>query len=262
MSRIVKNHRVILDDKTFSLAPDIIPSISIEEELDEINKKTKNLSDEIDVYKKEEKMRADMERLLEEAASEAKMIEQKAQEEAEFILNDAYENAKGIYEKAKDDGYQDGYAHALEEAKEEADAVVEQALQIKYEVENQYKQMLLNAENEMINLVLETTKLILDNRIQDDISIIETAIQKGILSCVTKSSVVLRVSAEDYEYAVSIKDSILALSENVDELEIKADHVLSKGGCVIEAGSGSVDSGIYTQYDKVKDVFLQLLNEG
>ncbi len=251
-SKVVKNYQVILEDKSFCLAPDVIPKDEVD--YDEIDKTD---SDE----DRKKQIQIDIQKMLEEAARESKIIEDKAQAEATQVIEEAYETSKGIYEKSKNDGYSQGYEEGLQIGRNKSEEYIQQALDIKNRTEEIYAKMLENSESEMIQLVLDTLKLILDERIEEDISIIETSIKKGIERCTSKENLVLRVSPYDYGYAISIRNRILALSEHVDELEIKEDRAFEKGSCVVESASGSVDSGIYTQYQKVESVFLELLNE-
>lgn len=253
LSRIVKNTHVILDDKKFCLAPEIVPESKKLPSLEEVD------TPKLDTQKP--KMTdEDIQAIIDEAAQEASAIRREARQEADMVIEDAYEKSKGIYEKAKQEGYEQGHSEGLEAGKQEAEIFIQEALDIKKRAEETYENMLGNAESEMVDLVLDTVKLILDKRVEEDLTVIETAIQRGLENCISKENLVLRVSSEDYSYALGIKDQILALSENVDSLEIKEDRALSQGSCVVDSSSGSVDSGIFTQYEKIKETFLDLLS--
>jgi flagellar assembly protein FliH len=47
--------------------------------------------------------------------------------------------------------------------------------------------------------------------------------------------------------------------KNIRDLVIKKDNSLQRGGCIVETGFGSVDSGIETQLKAVEDAFREIL---
>lgn len=195
-------------------------------------------------------------REIEEIASQ-KLEEAKRQGEA--ILRDAYEDAKQIYEQAKREGYGEGKAIGYEEGKREADALIQEALEIKGEMLKKKEHLAKEFEREIHALIVQIVEKILNIKLEDCDDIILGLVKLGLEKCTYTDALVIRVSPEDYGYMISVKDKILCLAENISDMEIKQDSSLRKGSCVIDTVSGSIDSSIETQLQHMKEVLRELL---
>ncbi|QEK12278.1 hypothetical protein FQB35_07745 [Crassaminicella thermophila] len=246
MSRIVKSSFVKVGDKK-----EIgIEKVSLEDSL-EINEK-KHIQEEVsyeDIYK---------EKMLEIEEVMNKKIEE-AETQVQRIISDAYEDAKQIYENAKKDGFLLGKSEGYEAGKKEADVLIKEALDIKKELLKTKENMVKELEKESIELVINVVEKILNTKTEDSYETIIGLVKSGLSKCAYTESLVIRVSPDDYEYAINVKDKILCLVENVDEINIKQDPSLKKGSCVIDTASGSIDSSIETQFNQIKSLFYEIL---
>lgn len=182
-----------------------------------------------------------------------------AKEEAEKIIGEAYEKSKNIMQQAQRDGYEKGKELGFEEGKKQAESLITEALNIKEAVLKSKKQLLKDIEEDVISLVIDTVEKILNKKVEEDYETIYNLIQLGLEKCAFTENLILRVSPEDYDFVISIKDKILALSENISDIQIKQDKSLRKGSCIIDTSSGSIDSSIWTQFNHVKEIFEELL---
>ncbi len=253
LSRIVKRTQVILDEKKFRLTPEITPDIPPEldeqetQGAEEVTSAAPSISEE------------DLKNMVDEAVMEARTLTEKAKVEADQIVEVAYEQVKGIYEKANQEGYDEGYQIGFEEGRQQSDVLIQEALNIKETAVAQYKSMLDNAEPEIIDLVIVTVEKILNKHIDEDGVVIEGLIKSALEKCAYTDDLVLRVSSEDFSYALSLKDRILTLAESVDSIEIKEDKSLGPGSCIIDTTAGSVDSSVSTQFEQIRSMFESLL---
>lgn len=245
MSNVLKSSQVIIDDSKFTIS-------TVQKLYD--NTKQKNIGQE----KKENELK-ELERRKKEIEKIAKEKIEIATSEAEDIISNAYERSKGIMDQAKEQGYTDGKRLGFEEGKREADSLIKEALSIKNSLLDSKKNLLKDMEEEIVNLCINTIERILNKKIEEDTELILSLIQLGINQCAFTEKLIIRVSPEDYDYTISIKDKILALSENISEIEIKQDKSLAKGSCIVDTPSGSVDSSICTQFNYIKDIFEELL---
>lgn len=179
--------------------------------------------------------------------------------EAEKIIQEAYENAKEIYQNAKAEGYEEGKKEGYEDGKSEADYLIQEALQIKEALQRSKREAAKAFEKELVDLVIETVEKILYERVEDSYETIIGLIKLGLEKCTYTDSLVIRVSPEDYGYAISARPKILSLAENIDDIQIKQDAAFKKGSCVIDTISGSIDSSIETQLNQIKELFKELL---
>jgi len=193
-----------------------------------------------------------------EAITAAKL--QQAEMQAQQIISEAHEDEKRIYEEAKIKGYDEGYSAGYHDGKKEAEALIQEALGIKNELLQKKKELFRNIEKDCIELVIRTIEKILHQKIdapseETILGLIRGALEK----CAYTESLILRVSPEDYEHAQSVKDKILCLVENIDEIQIKQDASLQKGSCILDTVAGSIDSSIHTQFEQVKSILEELL---
>lgn len=266
MSKIFKASKVILDNKKFKLSNEIfVPVANLQVETlksdssDETDESERIKKKKEDKQSEAERVRIETEKLIEEAAIEAREKVEDARIEHERIISDAYDTAKEIFEKAKDEGYNEGYENGLAEGKKAYDSEIEDALNIKNEAIERYKLMLAGAEAEIIDLVINCVEKILNAKIDSDTDYIEGLVKSAIEKCAYTTGLIIRVSEKDYIHAVNIKNKILILVENLDDITIKKDSALQPGSCVIDTIAGSVDSSIWSQFEQIKDIFEDLL---
>jgi len=181
-----------------------------------------------------------------------------AQSEADRIISDAYVKAKEIMERAKTDGFEQGKLEGYNEGKLYGDQIVEEALNIKNEVLSFKSNFIKDIESDVIELVIKTVEKILNTKIEEEDTIINI-IKFGLDRCAFTEGIILRVSPADYELVNSFKNRILAVSENISDIDIKQDTSLEKGSCIIDTLSGSVDPSIRAKFTKIKEIFNELI---
>ncbi|MCT4606718.1 MAG: FliH/SctL family protein [Marinisporobacter sp.] len=196
---------------------------------------------------------------MQEIEELAKKKLEEADRQAQTIIGDAYEDAKKIHENAKSDGFAQGKAEGYGIGKAEGDKIVKEALNIKNEILMIKKEFVSKMESEGIDLIIDTVERILNMKIEDSYETIIGLVKAALSKCAYTESLVLRVSPDDYGYAISAKDKILTLAENVDDISIKQDPSLKKGSCILDTVSGSIDSSIQTQFHQIKSLFEEIL---
>lgn len=248
MSRIFKATNVVLDNKKYKLADEII--ISEDEVIEEKEKITENIV---------ERTRRDTEEYMDKLVKEANEKIKLADEEYNNIIAKAYSDSKEIMDASKEEGYEEGRKKGYEDARLEMQDVIKNLNEEKIKILDEYRDLLKNAESDILNLVLEISKKIIGVTIDESDEYLNNIIKKGIEKTSFKGILTLKVSKEEYIKALIVKDEIVGEYEDVEDIIIKEDISLKKGGCIIETPYGSVDSGVWTQYEKLKIRFLELL---
>lgn len=259
LSKIFKASRVILDENAFVLKnkEEVIENHNAQER--DTDPDFSDLSNERRPDDSVEQAKQEAEAILEEADAEADLKLKNAEMSSESIISDAYDQAKGIMERAKQDGYKDGFDSGLAESQKVGNEIIEQAETIKQAWLTEREAVFKSAEKEMIDLVLEVVEKLLNHHVETDVSLIESLIKMGIQRVSRTEQLTIRVSTDDYNQAISVKPIILAMSDKIDAIEIKRDPSLQNGSCMIDADSGSVDSGIWTQFEEVTKLFEEML---
>lgn len=255
LSKIFKSSRVVLDDKAF-----VLKTKSEHPESDNTELAVKEgLAPSEAANQIIEGAKIEALSILKNADYEAEEKLKTASNSSDSIISNAYDQAKGIMESAREDGYKDGYANGLNESQKEAQEILKQAIDIKQAWINERSELLSTVEKDAIGLVLEAVEKILNHHVETDISLVESLIKMGIQRVSKTEHMSIRVSTDDYNQALSVKPIVLAMSDKIDDIEIKRDVTLTNGCCIIDADSGSVDSSVWTQFEELKKLFEDML---
>lgn len=255
LSSVVKSAHVIMDNKKFVLSSKItMPEIPADEmQFLEREMGKKQSPDEV-IQSAHDEAR----KIIEQAMEEAQVHINEAKDEAQRIISDGMDQSKDIKDKARMEGYEDGQQEGFNEGRQIAEALIQEAMDIKSYSVDFYKQLIDNAEAEVIDMTLEISSKILNSAMTSDEYILGL-VQEAVRKCTYTTSVILRVSEEDYPYVVSEKNKILVLCQTLDDIEIKIDRSLVRGGCVLETPTGMIDASIQTQLDYVRNRFEEML---
>lgn len=255
LSKIFKSSRVILDEKAFVLKNKSDHPIIVDEPLAaKEGVSPSEAANEIIAQAQRE-----AEEILASADQEAELKLRNAESSSDSIISDAYDQAKGIMEHAKQDGYKEGYEQGLLESRETGNDIIRQAEAIKNAWLTERSEIFDSVEKDAIQLVLQVVEKILNHHVDTDITLVESLIKMGLQRVTRTEQLSIRVSTDDYNQAIAVKPIILAMSDKIEEIEIKRDITLPNGSCIIDADSGSVDSGVWTQFEEVSKLFEDML---
>lgn len=206
-----------------------------------------------------EEARQEAEVILNEADLEAAEKLKIAQQSSDNIVSDAYDQAKGIMEQAQKKGFEEGYESAMQESSATSKAIIDEALALKNEWLSAKETLMKESETEIVEIILETLLKMLNKKVEEDVHLVEALIEEAIKRVNKTENLTLRVSSEDYSHVLSIKPMIVAMTEKVDDIEIKQDSSLKNGSCIIDTDSGSIDSSVWTQFEQIQKIFEDLL---
>lgn len=256
MSKLVKSSQIIIDKKKYVLNNEFFVPVSIEEkdtpEIDpghsEDQKKT--YDDELRLMKED---------MLEAVKVESDRMKSEADEERTSIIQQAYDQSSNVLEKARKEGYDAGFQEGVANGYGEATQLIEEALETKDKYFEKYKNIKIESEKALTEIIIQTVEKILNKHVEEDYDVVTGLVESALQKCAFTSNLALRVSPDDYDNAISIKRYILSLTENVEDIEIKQDNALPPGSCVIDTDAGSIDSSVHTQFENVRTKFLELL---
>lgn len=255
MSKLVKSNRLILDNQAYQLSPQIVPLPGASHHLQDHFEDADDAAHEANVIDIEALAKARMDEVEEEARQRLAEAEQ----DREFILKEAYSQAETIREEARVQGYEAGRQAGFDEGRSIAEALIQEALIVKRDLLARKRDIAEVIEADTVQLILDTVERILGKHIQEDYDLILGIVRMAMDKLTYTESLALRVSIEDYDVALSMKDQILALAENVDDILVKPDKSLKPGSCVIDAAAGSIDSSVWTQFEQIRESFEEML---
>lgn len=247
MPKIIKSYNVFIGEPAKVEEPEIEEySYGNEEddEIDEVYSELNKVSDEECV----EFSRKKAEEILEKARKQAgEIIEEamaKVDEEREIIL-----------EQARKNGFDEGYNEGIEQCED----LIKEAGIIKQQAFEEYEQLLNGAEEEILSIIFDIVKKVIGREISAGKDEILFMIKQALEACTHKEYILLKVSEDDYKTVVEAKNKILAMVKGIGEFEIKTDHSLEKGSCLIETPFGSVDGSAKTRIEQIEKIFYSLI---
>jgi flagellar assembly protein FliH len=253
-SRVYKNYQISIG----------MP-FSIKSPLSFSNKKTVRLAEENVRSDSIKQLSKNAEEMLKNAREQSELIIKEAQLEAERIIADAErkadELAAQIEEQFKQKGYEEGFNKGHNEGIKQYEALIKEAEDIKIRAIEEYDNTMESIEGDMISLVTNVAKKVLDTELSINRESILNLIKESINKCSCSNSVVLKISSEDYDFVAENKDKLLTMLDECDEFEIKKDSSLSRGSCIVETDHGSVDSSVDTRLKKIEETFKKLIGE-
>ncbi len=251
MSKIIKSSRVVLGDSHYSVSAEVTNPNAITEETTVQNHSTSNAI--------LERAEGQAEAILIAAREEAAEIVEKAEEDARLITEDAISKAKMLYDNKREEAQDEGFAQGFDAGQSEAQVLIDEALMIKEEWTINRDRFIHRMEEDIIDLCLKVVQNVINREIADPSYILDL-IKKGIDNLTYTSSLVVRVSEYDYDFAAANKSKILAMIDGVEHIEVRKDLSLDHTECVIDTDTGSMDIGIKSQIEQVKQLFNTILS--
>ena len=187
-------------------------------------------------------------KIIEEANSESRSIIKTAEEEAIKLLT-----------AAREDGYRAGYEAGHLESRQAAQGLIDEAAAIREFLDNRKCELYMEAEEQIIQLVLEVSKKVIGDEITQNKESILSLVNQALQKCAFRKKLVLRVSSQDHEFILGNKDRICTLVEGISDIEVASDLSLSAGSCIVETPSGEINSSIDVQIREIEKIFTYMI---
>ncbi len=198
--------------------------------------------------------------IINKAKVEADMIIKEALLEAKDILKNASDDVENLKQQVSEEARSEGYEQGLAQAKQEYEALIKEAQDIKTQAGIEYKKVLDSLEEDSVNTILDIAKKVISKELeckQNILLLVKDAFEK----CSKDRKAVLKLSEQDYDFISDNKDELESMLERSEEIEIKKDLSLKEGGCIIETSFGSIDASAETKFEKIENDFKDILNE-
>jgi flagellar assembly protein FliH len=195
--------------------------------------------------------------ILQEAELEAARIIEKSTEQAERMVLEAEAKIKQLSEAEAIKGYEYGYT----EAQKQYESLLDEAACTREQAKTEYSEILAGMEANIISLVLDIARKVTGMELSTNREALLSLVTQAIGSCSSREGIVLKVSEEDYAFILESNDRIKAMT-GIDDIAIKKDITLTKGGCIVDTYFGSVDAGFETKMKKIEEAFKQISGIG
>lgn len=166
-----------------------------------------------------------------------------------FLVQKKIDELQPNLHKEKEQEYQRGYAEGENAGKQsEQDMLKELKDKISNtikEIIDYRKQILKEAETTIVSLALNFAKNIIGEEIQTNREIIQNQVKKSLEYIIGEGKLIFHIHPDD---ANQFEDKEQYIPEEyLGDIEIVTDENITRGGCLLETNSGTIDSTIETK---------------
>jgi flagellar assembly protein FliH len=199
--------------------------------------------------------------IITRAREEAKLIIQEAELEARRLLEQAKtqieEHIEETEQKAKEEGYKKGECLAQQHYQE----LLAEAEDLRNRTRTEYEETIRSLEHDIVELAVNIARKVLEAELETSSETILKIARAAIEACLNRDSILLRVSADDYDFVMENSERIKNMAGDIGELEIRKDQTLTKGSCIVDTGYGMVDGGLETKLEMVEQAFREVMGD-
>jgi flagellar assembly protein FliH len=153
------------------------------------------------------------------------------------------------YRRGFEEGKKTGHNEGLSLGKAESKAITDQIQPLLSDIARQKNEILLLAENDLLNLALTIAEKIVGSLATAHQELVIDTIKKSLPILLEKSRLTIKVAPEQEEFVRQNFENILSLDKDLKEIKIEADRRIGPGGCILETASGRVDARIEKQLE-------------
>lgn len=162
-----------------------------------------------------------------------------------------------VLEQARKNGFEEGYDQSLKYCED----IIHEAGLLKQQAMEDCEAFFKEVEDEVVSIIMDISRKLIGSEINLKPEHIINIVKDALKSCLHKEDILLKVSENDYEYVVKSKNKLLAMVQGIGNIEIKMDHSLEQGSCLLETPYGNIDAGINTRLSEIEKVFKGLVGK-
>ena len=178
-----------------------------------------------------------------------------AEEKARQKIKQAEAAAIEIIERAEEKGYRDGALKAEQELQTRVSKRVDALQNLIMQVGTAREDMINELEDDIITLVLETTKKVINIELEKNDKVFVDIIQNALSQMKREGKIVIRVSQDDYTSFFSSGNAEFILNNERIKTTVIDEPLFEKGDCVIESEGETVNAGINSQLRYIEFTF-------
>ena len=121
------------------------------------------------------------------------------------------------------------------------------------EISKLRKQIYIDTEKEIVELVLAIAKKIVCHEVKISKNTVLDVAKKALKKVEDHDKIRIKVSPADYEYIEKAKILNANIIDNIENVTFEAEDTIASGGCVIEMDTGAIDARIEKQYQAIEE---------
>ena len=196
------------------------------------------------------------EEILHAATEQADQIVTGTQQEAEEILAQAQQQAEETREEGRQEGFQKGVQQGLEQARQQARDLLNTLQTMIAEGRSILEEMFRDQEPEIRNLVCEMVSRIVYQQVEEDNELVVRVTRESLNYAADRQSLRILVHPDDKAKIEEWVPEMMRLFDDIEKISIEVDPRVTRGGVIIESGTGGVDGRIDKQMDILNQTLL------
>lgn len=182
--------------------------------------------------------------IIARARAEAEQILARAQREAE-------ERARQLAEKAREEGYKQGYREGIEQARAEAEEIRSRARQVLKQAEEQRAKTLESLEREIIGLSVDIAEKILARQLSLDPETVLAIAREALQLVKDREHITIFFNPADRETFEKNTEELKRLLPAHASLNLLSDDSITPGGCIVESEHGKVEATLEARWEAI-----------
>ncbi len=174
-----------------------------------------------------------------------------AQAHVELMLKQARLQVNTWEEEARQQGWQTGYTEARQAVETELAEALTAVQQLAESTMQAHNQFLNDNQAEVGRLAIAIAEKIIGKELSLNPKIITDIIAQAIKAANIRGACRILVNSKDYEIIEPFWTAIPSFQPPGYTWELLPDTRVSRGGCIIEAGGGTIDAQLETQLEQV-----------
>jgi flagellar assembly protein FliH len=173
---------------------------------------------------------------------------------SEDIIRRAKQRAYEIEREAYEKGFEQGEKDGIELGGKKVDKVLSRVEELLKEIQTHKVRFIAENEKEILNLIGRVAERVVKGSVLLDREVIRKTILEAFSLVSDSSEVTVKVSEEDLEYVKEMRPEFFKKIEGLEAIVMQADPTVTRGGCILEARSGTVDARLEKQLEKIVSV--------
>ena len=149
------------------------------------------------------------------------------------------------------ESYQRGLQEGMQQAEADFGSATKSLLLICQQLDTLRETILQNSVGEMRDLVLVIAEKIIRHSVQDQNSTIVETVEEAIHKAVRSDEFYIYVNPDDFETVASRSEELISGLNGLNNIVVKRDRSVERGGCRIESENCTVDATLASQLEIV-----------
>ncbi len=159
-------------------------------------------------------------------------------------------------EAIRENAFTSGIAAGRQQAEEDLENIGQTLLGICNELDRLRETILQNSADEMKELVLAISERIIRHSVKEQEETIIATIKDAIHLAVKSDEFQIQINPEDLEVVNSQKTEIISSISGLDNIVLKSDPNIERGGCKLESTCCTVDASMASQIKVIHDSIM------